>query len=69
MLLGLVRPTAGSAHMLGMDITTDLPAILARTGSVIENPTFTRISRDAITCAWSRASPVPQRSGFRLFSI
>ena len=40
MLLGLVRPTAGSAHMLGMDITTDLPAILARTGSVIENPTF-----------------------------
>lgn len=40
MLLGLVRPTAGSARMFGMDITTDLPAILARTGSVIENPTF-----------------------------
>jgi ABC-2 type transport system ATP-binding protein len=26
--------------MLGMNIATDLPAILARTGSIIENPTF-----------------------------
>jgi ABC-2 type transport system ATP-binding protein len=40
MLLGLVRPTSGAAHMLGMNIATHLPAILARTGSIIENPTF-----------------------------
>jgi ABC-2 type transport system ATP-binding protein len=40
MLLGLVQPTTGSARMLGMDIEHDLPEILARTGSIIENPTF-----------------------------
>jgi ABC-2 type transport system ATP-binding protein len=40
MLLGLVRPTAGRVRVLGMDIETQLAAILARTGSVIENPTF-----------------------------
>jgi|SRR5947209_7994921 len=40
MLLGLVRPTAGSARMLDMDVAAQLPAILARTGSIIENPTF-----------------------------
>ena len=40
MLLGLVRPTSGSARVFGLDIATHLPAILARTGSIIENPTF-----------------------------
>jgi ABC-2 type transport system ATP-binding protein len=40
MLLGLVRPTSGEARILGMDIATQLPEILARTGSIIENPTF-----------------------------
>jgi ABC-2 type transport system ATP-binding protein len=40
MLLGLVRPTSGSARVLGLNIDTDLPDILRRTGSVIENPTF-----------------------------
>jgi ABC-2 type transport system ATP-binding protein len=40
MLLGLVRPTSGTARVLDMSITSDLPAILARTGSIIENPTF-----------------------------
>ncbi|MBV9279814.1 MAG: ATP-binding cassette domain-containing protein, partial [Chloroflexi bacterium] len=40
MLLGLVRPTSGGARVLGMDIATHLPQILARTGSIIENPTF-----------------------------
>jgi ABC-2 type transport system ATP-binding protein len=39
-LLGLIRPTSGRAHVLGMDIATDLPAILKRTGAIIENPTF-----------------------------
>jgi ABC-2 type transport system ATP-binding protein len=40
MLLGLVRPTSGEARVLGMNIATEMPAILRRTGSVIENPTF-----------------------------
>ena len=40
MLLGLVRPTSGSSRLLGMDTATNLAAILARTGSIIENPTF-----------------------------
>lgn len=40
MLLGLVRPTSGSSHLLGMDNSTHLEEILARTGSIIENPTF-----------------------------
>ena len=40
MLLGLVNPTSGSATMLGMDVAHDLASILARTGSIIENPTF-----------------------------
>ena len=40
MLLGLVRPSAGSARVLGMSIDSHLPAILAKTGALIENPTF-----------------------------
>jgi ABC-2 type transport system ATP-binding protein len=40
MLLGLARPTAGRARVLGMDIESHLPEILSRTGSLIENPTF-----------------------------
>jgi ABC-2 type transport system ATP-binding protein len=40
MLLGLIRPTSGSAQILGMDVSSDLPAILARTGSMIEEPAF-----------------------------
>jgi ABC-type multidrug transport system ATPase subunit len=40
MLLGLVRPSSGSSRLLGMDTSDNLAAILARTGSIIENPTF-----------------------------
>jgi ABC-2 type transport system ATP-binding protein len=40
MLLGLIRPTEGEARMLGMDIATHLPQILANTGSMIEEPAF-----------------------------
>lgn len=40
MLLGLARPTAGSATLFGLDISTQLAATLARTGPLIENPTF-----------------------------
>jgi ABC-2 type transport system ATP-binding protein len=40
MLLGLIRPTQGHVRMLGMDIATQLPQVLARTGSMIEEPAF-----------------------------
>ena len=40
MLLGLIRPSSGSATVLGMDIASRLPDILAHTGAIIENPTF-----------------------------
>lgn len=40
MLLGLVRPTSGTSRLLGMANETHLEEILARTGSIIENPTF-----------------------------
>jgi ABC-2 type transport system ATP-binding protein len=39
-LLGLLRPTAGSAQVLGYDIRRDVVAILERTGFVPENKTL-----------------------------
>ena len=39
-LLGLVRPTSGHARVLGLDIVGHLRAVLARTGAIIETPTF-----------------------------
>ncbi|MDQ2915484.1 MAG: ABC transporter ATP-binding protein [Chloroflexota bacterium] len=39
-LLGLVRPTSGHVRVLGLEIGDQLPAILARTGAIIETPTF-----------------------------
>jgi ABC-2 type transport system ATP-binding protein len=39
-LLGLVRPSAGSAQVLGRDIRRDLVSILERTGFVPENKTL-----------------------------
>jgi ABC-2 type transport system ATP-binding protein len=40
MLLGLVRPTSGSAEVLGHDIRHDLSTALRRVGAIVENPTF-----------------------------
>jgi ABC-2 type transport system ATP-binding protein len=40
MLLGLVRPTAGSAEVLGYDIRKDLSQALRRVGSIVETPAF-----------------------------
>ena len=39
-LLGLLRPSAGSAEVLGYDIRRDMVAILERTGFVPENKTL-----------------------------
>jgi ABC-2 type transport system ATP-binding protein len=40
MLLGLVRPTAGSAEVLGHDIRRDLCQALGRVGAIVETPAF-----------------------------
>jgi ABC-2 type transport system ATP-binding protein len=40
MLLGLVRPTTGSAEVLGYDIRKDLSQALRRVGSIVETPAF-----------------------------
>jgi ABC-2 type transport system ATP-binding protein len=40
MLLGLVRPTAGSAEVLGRDIRRNLSAALRRVGAIVETPAF-----------------------------
>jgi ABC-2 type transport system ATP-binding protein len=40
MLLGLIRPTAGSATLFGMNNAYQLPAILHRIGAIVETPVF-----------------------------
>lgn len=40
LLLGLVRPTAGSAEVLGHDIRHDLSAALRHAGAIVEAPAF-----------------------------
>lgn len=40
LLLGLLKPSAGSAIVLGMDSVKENTAILKRTGSLIETPVF-----------------------------
>ena len=40
MILGLVRPTEGTAELLGHDIRRDLGPALRRTGATIETPAF-----------------------------
>jgi ABC-type multidrug transport system ATPase subunit len=40
MLLGLVRPTAGSVQLLGFDMSRKPLRALARTGAIIEAPAF-----------------------------
>jgi ABC-2 type transport system ATP-binding protein len=40
MLLGLIRPTAGSISLFGMDNARHLPEILPRVGAIVETPVF-----------------------------
>ena len=40
LLLGLLKPSAGTASVLGLDSMRDNKAILRRTGSLIETPIF-----------------------------
>src|SRR5579885_993271 len=40
MLLGLIRPTAGSVSLFGLDNSTHLREILPRVGAIVETPVF-----------------------------
>jgi len=40
MLLGLVRPTAGEVHILGLPMPASRREVLARVGAVVEQPTL-----------------------------
>src|SRR5579864_992668 len=40
MLLGLIRPTAGSISLFGLDNSTHLPEILPSVGAIVETPVF-----------------------------
>ncbi|KKO52532.1 bacitracin ABC transporter ATP-binding protein [Paenibacillus sp. DMB20] len=40
MLLGLVKPTRGSIHLFGKDLTKEKMNILRRTGSLVEYPSY-----------------------------
>ena len=40
MLLGLLRPTAGTIRIFGLDTSTHLPKILPRIGAIIEAPVY-----------------------------
>jgi len=40
MLLGLIRPTAGTIHIFGMDNSSHMTSILPRLGAIIETPVF-----------------------------
>ncbi len=39
-LLGLVRPTGGTARLFGHDVTTSLPQAIDRVGALVESPKF-----------------------------
>ncbi|HTM21187.1 MAG TPA: ATP-binding cassette domain-containing protein, partial [Kofleriaceae bacterium] len=40
MMVGLIRPTAGSVRLLGEELGTLRRAPLARVGAIVENPSF-----------------------------
>lgn len=40
LLLGLVRPDAGSLKMLGRSVPTELPLVIGRVGALVETPLF-----------------------------
>ena len=40
MLLGLVRPTAGTARLFGLDVRTHRRAVLRRLGALVESPSY-----------------------------
>ena len=40
MLLGLIRPTSGTASVLGVDVLRERPRLASRVGSIVEVPSF-----------------------------
>lgn len=39
-LLGLIKPTSGSARLLGADASTELSSVIGRVGALVETPKF-----------------------------
>jgi ABC-2 type transport system ATP-binding protein len=84
MLLGLTRPTAGAAHVFGMDVTAERMAILQRTAFVSEKKTLypsltpselVRFSRgfyptwsDSAVEKYARLLEIPMRQRFEKLS-
>jgi len=40
MLLGLIRPDAGTMQIFGHDVPAQLPAVIGRVGAIVESPKF-----------------------------
>lgn len=40
MLLGLAKPTSGTAHLLGKEVTREMADLAGRVGAVLEEPSF-----------------------------
>jgi ABC-2 type transport system ATP-binding protein len=84
MLLGLTRPTAGAAHVFGLDVSTERMAILQRTAFVSEKKTLypsltaselVRFSRgfyptwsDSAVEKYARLLEIPMRQRFEKLS-
>lgn len=74
MLLGLVRPDAGSVHLFGTPVPRRLPDVVARVGAVVENPKLVpgfsgrrnlRLLATAVGVPHSRVEEVLERVGLR----
>ncbi|GEL95515.1 multidrug ABC transporter ATP-binding protein [Cellulomonas composti] len=74
MLLGLVRPDAGTIHLFGEPVPQRLPQVVGRVGSIVEQPKFLpnfsgrrnlRVLATAIEVPHARVEEVLERVGLR----
>ncbi|MBD7917603.1 ATP-binding cassette domain-containing protein [Cellulomonas sp. Sa3CUA2] len=74
MLLGLVRPDAGTVHLFGTPVPSRLPDVVARVGAIVENPKFVpgfsgrrnlRLLATAVDVPHTRVEEVLERVGLR----
>ncbi|WP_416220837.1 ABC transporter ATP-binding protein [Cellulomonas sp. S1-8] len=74
MLLGLVRPDAGTVHLFGTPVPSRLPDVVGRVGAVVENPRFVpgfsgrrnlRLLATAVDVPHARVEDVLERVGLR----
>jgi len=74
MLLGLVRPDAGTVHLFGTPVPSRLPEVVGRVGAIVENPKFVpgfsgrrnlRLLATAVGVPDTRVEAVLERVGLR----